>query len=79
MMKILRQNISSSELLFKKLPEAFDYHEEYADAATDIIEAKGVFDGLLGELKQALIKKPKTHSCRRMEKKLGKSSPCWIL
>lgn len=71
MMKILRQNISSSELLFKKLPEAFDYHEEYADAATDIIEAKGVFDGLLGELKQALIKKTKDAFLPENGKKAG--------
>ena len=54
MMKLLRQNTSSSDLLFKKLPEAFDYHDEYSDAATDVIEAKGVFDGLLSELKQYL-------------------------
>lgn len=59
MIKLLRQNISSFDLLFKKLPEAFDYHEEYADAATDIIDAKCVFDGLLGELKQSLVDKTK--------------------
>ena len=59
MMKLLRQNTSSSELLFKKLPEAFDYHEEFDDAATDIIEAKTVFDRLLDELKTALIEKTK--------------------
>lgn len=59
MIRLLRQNTSSSDLLFRKLPEAFDYHEEYADAATDIIEAKRVFDGLLNELKQTLICKTK--------------------
>lgn len=59
MMKLLRQNTSGSELLFKKLPEAFDYHEEFDDAATDIIEAKTVFDRLLDELKTALIEKTK--------------------
>lgn len=59
MEKLLRQNISSSDLLFKKLPEAFDYHEEFADAATDIIEAKIVLDGLLAELKQYLITQTK--------------------
>lgn len=57
MMKLLRQNTSSSDLLFKKLPEAFDYHEEFDDAATDIIEAKTVFDRLLDELKATLIEK----------------------
>jgi len=59
MEKLLRQNISSSDLLFKKLPEAFDYHEEFADAAMDIIEAKIVLDGLLAELKQYLITQTK--------------------
>ena len=59
MEKLLRQNISSSDLLFKKLPEAFDYNEEFADAATDIIEAKIVLDGLLAELKQYLITQTK--------------------
>lgn len=59
MIKLLRQNTSGSELLFKKLPEAFDYHEEYADAASEIIKTKVLFDGLLVELKQALIKKTK--------------------
>lgn len=59
MMKLLRQNTGSSDLLFKKLPEAFDYQEEYVDTATDIIETKGVFDGLLIELKQTLIDKTK--------------------
>lgn len=54
-MKLLRQNTSSSDLLFKKLPEAVDYHGDYADAATDIIDAKGFFDGLLTELKQVLL------------------------
>lgn len=57
MMKLLRQNTSSPDLLFKKLPEAFDYHEEFDDAATDIIEAKTVFDRLLDELKATLIEK----------------------
>lgn len=56
MMNLLRQNTSSSDLLFKKLPEAVDSHGDYADAATDIIASKAVFDGLLIELKQSLIK-----------------------
>lgn len=57
MIKLLRQNTSSYDLLFKKLPEAFDYHEEYTDAATDIIDTKVLFDGLLAELKHILITK----------------------
>ena len=59
MMKLLRQNISGSDLLFKKLPEAFDYHDEYLDAATEIIETKNVFDGILYELKGMLIESTK--------------------
>ena len=71
-MKLLRQNISSSDLLFKKLPEAVDYHGDYADAATDIIEAKSVFDGLLIELKQDLIEKTKDAFLPENDKKAGK-------
>lgn len=52
--KLLRQNTSSSDLLFKKLPKAFEYPDVSADAAEEIIHAKGTFDSLLGELKQYL-------------------------
>ena len=72
MMKLLRKNISSSDLLFKKLPAAFDYHDEYADAATDIIEAKTVFDGLLSELKQVLINQTRMAFLPEKDKKAGK-------
>lgn len=72
MMKLLRQNISSSDLLFKKLPEAVDCHGDYTDAATDIIAAKTVFDGLLCELKQDLIKKTKDAFLPDGDKKVGK-------
>lgn len=71
MIKLLRQNISSSDLLFKKLPEAFNYHEEYTDATTVIIDAKNVFDGLLGELKQALIAQTKEAFLPENDKKVG--------
>lgn len=57
--KLLQGNNHGSDLLFRKLPEAFDYHEEFADAAEDIIGTKAVFDGLLNELKQLLITKTK--------------------
>lgn len=56
MMKLLRQNGSSSDLLFRKLPEAFDYQDEFADVATEIIKAKATFDQLLTVLKQHLIR-----------------------
>lgn len=73
-MKLLRQNTSSSDLLFKKLPEAVDYHGDYADAATDIIDAKGFFDGLLTELKQELISKTKAAFLPENDKKASKKA-----
>ena len=72
MIKLLRQNASSSDLLFKKLPEAVDSHGDYSDAATDIIATKGVFDGLLTELKQELIKKTKDAFLPEKDKNAGK-------
>lgn len=72
MMKLLRQNISSSDLLFKKLPEAVDSHGDYADAATDIIGTKNVFDGLLFELKQELIEKTKDAFLPESDRKTGR-------
>ena len=60
MLKYLRLNTNSSELLFKKLPEVFGYSDDFtADVAEDIITAKNVFDGLLDELKQYLIAETK--------------------
>lgn len=73
-MKLLRQNTSSSDLLFKKLPEAVDYLGDYADAATDIIDAKGFFDGLLTELKQELISKTKSAFLPENDKKASKKT-----
>ena len=73
-MKLLRQNTSSSDLLFKKLPEAVDYHGDYADAATDIIDAKGFFDGLLTELKQELISKTKAAFLPENDKKASEKT-----
>ena len=59
MMKLLRQNTTGSDLLFKKLPEAFAYDECTTDVAEEIIAAKDLFDSLLSELKQYLIEKTK--------------------
>ena len=73
MIKLLRQNISSSDLLFRRLPEAMDYHENYNDAATDIIVAKDVFDGLLNELKHELIQKTKMVFLPEEDKKSGEN------
>lgn len=72
MIKLLRQNTSSSDLLFKKLPEAFNYHDEYTDAATVIIDTKNVFDGLLGELRQTLIAQTKEAFLPENDKQAGK-------
>ena len=57
MIKLLRQNTSSSDMLFKKLPEVFNYQGEFtADVAEEVINTKRIYDGLLGELKTFLIK-----------------------
>jgi len=60
MLKALRLNENGTELLFKKFPEAFGYTGDFtADVAEDIITAKNVYDGLLGELKQYLASETK--------------------
>ena len=57
MIRLLRQNFSGSDLLFKKIPDAFDYKDEFtADIAEEIIATKRVYDGLLAELREELIK-----------------------
>ncbi len=73
MIKLLRQNISSSDLLFRRLPEVMDSLGDYDDAATDIIDAKGAFDGLLNELKQNLIQETKLSFLPEKDKKSGKN------
>lgn len=56
MIKLLRQNVGGSELMFKKIPDAFDYKDEFtADIAEEVIATKNVYDGLLDELKAQLI------------------------
>ncbi len=56
MIRLLRQNISCSDLLFNKLPAAFAYSDEFtADAAEDVIATKAVYDELLPDLKEQLI------------------------
>lgn len=52
MIKLLKQYSSSADMLFKKLPEAFNYDDGFtADVAEEIISTKQLFDGLLDELK----------------------------
>jgi hypothetical protein len=72
MIKLLKANTSGSELLFKKLPEAFDYQDEFADAAEDVIGTKELFDGLLSELKQRLIRKTKDAFLPENDKESGR-------
>lgn len=56
MIRLLRQNLSGSELLFKKLPEAFEYSGVFtADVAEDITETKRFYDNILVDLRNCLI------------------------
>ncbi|MBR4710576.1 MAG: restriction endonuclease subunit S [Clostridia bacterium] len=71
MMKLLRQNTSGSDLLFKKLPEAFAYDECTSDVAEEIIAAKDLFDSLLSELKKYLIEGTKTSFLPEEDKASG--------
>lgn len=57
MLKLLHDNVNSSDLLFTKLPEVFGYQVFSSEVALNVIAAKNLFDGLLGELKQYLILK----------------------
>ena len=72
MMKLFRANSSGSDLLFKKLPAAFDYSNFTADAVGDIVSAKMLFDGLLNELKKHLIEETKLLFLPEEDKKHGK-------
>ena len=59
MIRLLRQNVSSSDLLFKRLPAVFNSQDDYKKTAREIIEAKTVYECLLRELKQSLIVRSK--------------------
>ena len=61
MNKLLRQNMSSYELLFKKLPSAFGYGDEFTAGLGENIKAcKDCYDNLIEELKDTLIYKTKS-------------------
>ena len=60
MIGLLRQNISSYELLFVKIPETLGFQEFNAGAADTVVAAKNCYDSLLGQLKELLIKQTKT-------------------
>lgn len=70
MMTLLRQNYSGSDLLFKKLPEVFNYPDFSVDIAEEIISAKTTFDALLNELKQYLISETKNEFLAKEDKKI---------
>ncbi len=60
MTKLLRQNISSQELLFEELPKAFGYSEHFNPGVYENISAaKNYYDELLSVLKQQLALKTK--------------------
>lgn len=60
MLKLLKQNMSSYEFLFDKLPKAFGYNGDFsAGLADNIIASKRYIDGLVDDLKKALISQTK--------------------
>ena len=60
LLKLLKQNMSSYELLFDKLPKAFGYNGDFsAGLADNIIASKRYIDGLVDDLKKALISQTK--------------------
>jgi len=60
LMRMLRQNVSSFDLLFVKLPKAFGYAEIVSgQLAADVKAAKACFDNIMAKLKQDLIARTK--------------------
>jgi len=60
MMRLLRQNESSYDLLFVKLPKAFGYEDSFTTNLADkIIAAKECYDGIMDNLKRVLSEKSK--------------------
>lgn len=60
LLKLLKQNTSSYELLFDKLPKAFGYTGDFsAGLADNIVASKQYIDGLVDSLKKALITQTK--------------------
>lgn len=59
-MRLLKQNVGSHELLFRKMPEIFGYAEQFnAGLSENIAAAKNYYDEALHELKLALIQQVK--------------------
>lgn len=60
LLKLLKQNTSSYELLFDKLPKAYGYAETFsAGLAENIIASKNFIDRLISDLKKSLIAQTK--------------------
>lgn len=59
MVKLLKQNLNSHELLFEKLPEAFGYRGFNEGLAENIEQAKLYYDSEIAVLKAELIKHTK--------------------
>lgn len=74
MIKLLKANPSGSDLLFKKLPNAFAYDVFTADAAGDIVSAKTLFDSLLNDLKKHLIEETKYRFLPKEDKESGRKA-----
>lgn len=76
MIKLLKQDNSSYEMLFDKLPIIFGYTSEFSSGlAENIAAARNCFDNLLDELKKVLIDKTKTvfmlHQNKEHEKQMS--------
>lgn len=76
MIGLLRQNISGYELLFKKLPSAFRFHDEFNPVVADtVVLAKTCYDELLPTLRDVLIEETKkVFALRGNENKLSRMS-----
>lgn len=58
--RLLKQNTSSYELLFDKLPKAYGYVGDFSSGlAENIIASKQFYDGLIDELRKTLIAQTK--------------------
>ena len=60
MLKLLKQNASSYDLLFDKLPKAFGYTDEFSAGLVENVKAaKAFYDDLIDQLKLILVQKTK--------------------
>lgn len=73
MMRLLRQNLSSYELLFIRLPETFGHNNHAVEGLIQqISDAKSLYDNLLSELKSTLIAETKRVFMRPHDKRTMK-------